>query len=78
MLQKKLRQAAAAMLPRRAAAFSPVVMRSSDMAKSTMAIPGTNAAPTSFFCNPFNTAWPRSSAPSRAAMTTMPKAIMMT
>ena len=57
---------------------SAVVIRSSATASSTMARPGTNAAPTSPFCRPLSTRLPRSSAPRSDAITTMANAIMIT
>ena len=47
-------------------------------ATSTMARPASSARPTSIFSSPLRTDWPRPGEPTSAAMTTTPKAIMIT
>ena len=62
----------------RVVALSPVLMRSSATAISTMPRPEANARPTCCFCSAESTSWPRSPVPSSEASTTIAKAIMIT
>ena len=61
----------------RSRTLQAVVTRSSTIAMTTIAMPPFNASPTLSCCSPSSTVCPRPPAPTNAAITTMPSAIMI-